>query len=167
MRISYIILGLLLAVLISSCTTQKYLPKSSNIDENRFGSYITIYRIEDKMVKGELIAVDSIRLVVLVRTKEIPQSVIVPISEISSFKIRYARPKNYLWTIPLFTLSTVAHGIFLVITAPINLIVTTNVTVSGAFSFTYSDKKMTDDKLKMFARFPQGIPPNIDISSIR
>lgn len=119
------------------------------------------------MVKGELIAVDSIRLVVLVRTKEIPQSVIVPISEISSFKIRYARPKNYLWTIPLFTLSTVAHGIFLVITAPINLIVTTNVTVSGAFSFTYSDKKMTDDKLKMFARFPQGIPPNIDISSIR
>jgi hypothetical protein len=52
-------------------------------------------------------------------------------------------------------------------TAPINLIVTISITVSGETAFQYSDKNITYDILKMFARFPQGIPPNMDLASIK
>ena len=39
--------------------------------------------------------------------------------------------------------------------------------VGGEMAFTYTEKDMTYEELRMFARFPQGIPPNVDIKDIR
>jgi hypothetical protein len=55
----------------------------------------------------------------------------------------------------------------LVFTAPINLMVTIVVTMSSEDAFQYNEKNMSYEKLKMFARFPQGIPLNIDVASIK
>jgi hypothetical protein len=160
-----IIISGLFAISISSCTSPRYLPSSDKIDVNEYGSYIKIIHKTASNIDGELIAIDSNKIVVL--TEETKKCVTVPITDVQSFKLRYAKPKHYGWTIPVYTLATIGHGLFLIFTAPINLIVTISVTASGEIAFKYSDKNMTYDKLKMFARFPQGIPTNIDIASIK
>ncbi len=144
-----------------------YLPEAEQIGENQYGSYITVNRINDSVVKGELIAIDSTRLIVLVNTDSIKRAETLQTKEISSFTLRYAKPKKYGWTIPVYTLATLFHGFFLALSAPVNLIVTISVTSSGIQAFQYSEKEMTYEKLKMFARFPQGIPPEIDITSLK
>ncbi len=161
----------LLALIISSCTTPAYLPASDRIDVNPSGSYIKIIRKSTEnieasaIVNGELIAIDSNKLIVLSgRTNE---CIIVPMDDIKRFELKYAKGKHYGWTIPVFSLASVAHGMFGIFTVPLNLIVTTWVTISGESAFMYKGKNMTYDQLKMFARFPQGIPSNIDLESIK
>ena len=169
MKTKLFITGLLLAVMINSCTSPRYLPKSAEIDVNQYGSNIMINQKTGANVNGELLAIDSNKLIVLTgsETYYSKKSVFVPLNEVSHFTLRYAQPKHYGWTIPLYTLATISHGFYLILTAPVNLIVTISVTVGGEKAFKYSDKEMTFDKLKMFARFPQGIPSNIDIASIK
>lgn len=164
MKIKIIITGLF-AIIISSCTSPRYLPSSDKIDVNEYGSYISITRKKTSNIDGELIAIDSNKIIVL--TENTKKCVTVPVNEVERFSLRYAKPKNYEWTIPVYTLSTISHGNYIILTAPVNLIVTISVTVAGKNAFKYSDKNMTYDKLKMFARFPQGIPTNIGIESIK
>ena len=61
----------LLALIMSNCTAPAYLPASDRIDVNQSGSYIKVIRksaenIEaSAIVNGELIAIDSNKLIVL------------------------------------------------------------------------------------------------------
>lgn len=164
MKTKTLLIGLI-AIIISSCASPEYLPLPDNIDMNEYGSYITIIHKTANNIEGELIAIDSNQIVVL--TNEEKKCVTVPLGEVQRFSLEYAIPKHYGWTIPVFTVATIAHGWFLILTAPINFIVTMSVTAAGEKAFKYTDKKMTYDKLKMFARFPQGIPTNIDLASIK
>ncbi len=168
MKNKSIIAGLV-AIFIGSCSSPKYLPSPDKIDVNQYGSYIKIIRNNETIVKGELIAVETHKIVVLseVDTNNTKEYVVVPIKEIQRFKLRYAKQKHYGWTIPVFTLATISHGYFLIATAPVNLIVTTSVTIGSESAFTYSDKNMTYTQLEMFARFPQGIPPGTNIPGIK
>lgn len=151
---------------MSSCASlPKYLPKTDNIDVNQYGSFIKVHTL-DKSVKGELIAVDSVRIIVLSHKKHITKINNIPIERIKYFKLFYARSKKYGWTIPLYAISTVSHGYWLLFSAPLNIIATTAVASSGQNDFTYNKKTITYKELKMFARFPQGIPPNVDINKI-
>jgi len=154
----------LFLVLLNSCTTPSYLPSSDQIDVNEYGSHIR-FRTAYSDIEGELIAIDSTEITVLLAEKR--TCVTFPLNEVKLFKLTYAQPKHYGWTIPVYTLATIAHGLVAGITAPVNLIVTISVTASGENAFAYSDKNMTYEKLRMFARFPQGIPPNIDLESIK
>ena len=162
MKTNIFILGLFL-VLLNSCSTPSYLPSSDQIDVNEYGSHIR-FRTAYSDIEGELIAIDSTEITVLLAEKR--TCVTFPLNEVKLFKLTYAQPKQYGWKIPVYTLATIAHGWWLTLTAPLNLIVTISVTASGDNAFTYSDKNMTYDKLRMFARFPQGIPPHIELESI-
>ena len=164
MKTNILITGLI-AFIICSCTSPKYLPSSDKIDINEFGSYIELVRNTAPNIRGELIAIDTSKIVVL--TEDANKCVVVPVSEVKRFSLRYAKPKHYGWTIPVFTLFTATHGVGLLVTAPINLIVTISVTTSGENAFKYSDKNISYNELMMFARFPQGIPPNIDLANIK
>lgn len=161
----------LFAIVFGSCKTPAYLPVSDMIDVNQSGSYIKVIRktadnIEASViVNGELIAIDSSNIVVL--SKKTNYCIIVPMNDVKRFELQYAKGKHYGWTIPVFSLASVAHGLFGIFTVPLNLIVTTWVTISGETAFMYKEKNMTYDQLKMFARFPQGIPSNIDLESIK
>ena len=168
MKTNIALLGLLI-VFLSSCSSPRYLPSSDKIDVNEYGSYLKLHHktapyIVGEIV-GELIAIDSNNLILL--TEETKTCMTVPVNEVKKFKLWYAKPKHYGWTIPVYTLATISHGWWLIFSAPVNLIVTISVTASGESAFTYSSKDMTYDKLKMFARFPQGIPPDIDLASIK
>ena len=161
----------LLAIIMSSCTTPAYLPSSDRIDVNQSGSYIKVSRKSNEnieasaFVKGELIAIDSNNMVVL--SAKTNSCIAVPMNDVKRFELKYARGKHYGWTIPVFSLASIAHGLFGIFTIPVNLIVTTAVTLSGENAFIYKGKNITYDQLKMFARFPQGIPSNIDLESIK
>ncbi len=163
MKTKIIFIGLL-AIMISSCSYPKYLPTSSQIDVNKFGSYIDINRHTGADIRGELISIDSNQIVVLKESAH--NCVTIPITDVKNFKLQYAKSKEYAWTNVVYTLATISHGGFLLLSLPVNLIVTISVTSSGHKAFRYSDKNMTYDNLKMFARFPQGVPPNIDLANI-
>lgn len=164
MRIRIIIIGCL-SLFICSCTSPRYLPSSETIDVNAYGSYIRINTNKTGNISGELISIDSTTIVVL--KQSLNKCVSVLIKDVHRFSLRYAKPKQYGWTIPVYTLSTIIHGSMLVFTAPINLMVTIGVTMSSEDAFQYNEKNLSYEKLKMFARFPQGIPHNIDVASIK
>ncbi|NOT35961.1 MAG: hypothetical protein HOP11_01125 [Saprospiraceae bacterium] len=156
----------LLILLFTNCSSPKYLPTSSKIDVNQYGSYIKLihkagFRFN---IVGELIAIDSSKIVVL--TENTKKCTILSVSDVKHFRVMYAKPKHYAWSVFGFLGYPYIHGGFAGITIPIHLIVTISVTAAGEKAFTYSDKKITYEKLKMFARFPQGIPPSIDLASI-
>jgi hypothetical protein len=90
----------------------------------------------------------------------------VPINEIKRFRLTYARSKHYAWLIPLGVVNVFMHGAFSIITIPFHLLVTGFVTYSGETDFTYTQKELSFQKLTQFARFPQGIPNHIHLSSI-
>jgi hypothetical protein len=161
-----IILGILLALLNSSCKAPAYLPEVEEIGVNEFGSSITVNLSKAADIKGELIAIDSENLIVLTKEKEIKQIRTIPFTDISSFKLKYAQPKNYGLTIPGSALVSLSHGYLAVFTAPLNIIVTSIVTARGANAFTYNDKNISWEDLKMFARFPHGLPAHIEVSDI-
>jgi hypothetical protein len=156
-----LIITSLIAVFLSNCNTPRYLPLVKDIGVNEYGSYINLNCNNNLFIRGELIEIDSNKIIVL--NKSTNKCETYPIRDVQRFKLKYARARDYSWTIPISILATISHGFFLAISLPVNLIVT--ISVNGAFK--YSEKDMTYDKLKMFARFPQGIPPNIDISSIK
>ncbi len=182
-----------LGVLISSCTTISYLPTSDKIGTNRFGSYIDLSSNNGDHTKGELIAIDSTSITILSYqdTTEITgfqriknrqrDSIshalklnkpnmflhIVPIKTVKGFSLRYATGKDYTWSILLGMLLSLSHGIYALGSLPINTIATGSITDNGINAFSYNNKTISYTKLKMFARFPQGIPPNVDLNKIR
>ncbi len=147
--------------IVFGCSSPRYLPQSGEIDVNQYGSFINISRIHGGGVHGELLAVDTTTLIVL--TDSGNQEVVkkVPVADVNSFSLRYARARNYWWTVPVFLAVTVSHGAFLVITAPVNLAVTLGVAAGGQNAYKYSSDEISYLQLKMFARFPAGIPPNL------
>jgi hypothetical protein len=155
----------LVAVFNINCSTPTYLPSSKEIGVHQFGSYIKIKHKNNSYTSGELIAIERNKIIVL---KQIEQTcVTVPISDVDKFKLNYAKPKNYEWTIPFGVLLPFIHGSFSYVTLPIHLLGTISVTAAGKNAFKYSEKNMTYDQLRMFARFPQGIPRDVDLSSIK
>ena len=152
---------ILLVIFAVGCTTPQYLPQSREVDVNQQGSYIKITPIQGANVKGELLAVDTATLIVLADTNEQKIVKFVPLIKVKDFTLRYARSKKYWWTILAYTALCATHGFWAVITAPLNLIITTAISLTSANDFTYSMNDISYDQLRMFARFPGGIPSNI------
>ena len=172
-----IIKVVLLILLFSSCKTPNYIPPQDLIDVNQFGSYIKlgieeIVNIENEMLvlneqvfKGELISVNKDSIVVLSDTSN--TCVTYKTSKVQWFKLRYAKPKHYGGLIPIFLGLPFIHGRYAILTMPLHLIITIPITVGGEKAFTYNNDNLTFEELKMFARFPQGIPSNINIKTIK
>lgn len=164
MKTKIILIGLA-AIFFYSCKSVDYLPSPNAIDVNQYGSYIRVDRNTASNINGELIAIDSSQIIVLLKTEN--KCTTVPLYDVSRFRLRYAKQKHYGWTIPTTILLPFIHGFFSILSLPINLIVTISVTAAGERSFQYSNENISFETLKMFARFPQGIPPGVDLAEIR
>jgi hypothetical protein len=169
MKIKLFIAGLM-SVIMGGCITSApdYLPESDEIDVNPYGSYIMVTQKKGVDVEGELLAIDSSKIIILTQTDTTrpKKSAIVSLKNVSKFKLLYAKPANYDWS-ALLPLSAISHGWYLILTFPMNLIATISVFTGAKNAFTYNDEEITLKELKKFARFPQGIPPDIDIKSIK
>lgn len=159
------LLLLLLMSLAQSCYFPAYLPKAGELNSNTHGAYVMVSHKKVGSVKGELIAVDDKEMIVLSDDKKKCNR--LSLAEIRRFKVVYAEPRHYGWTIPVFTLATISHGAWAIFTMPFNLIYTISLTGSAENAFTYQKDDITYEKLRMFARFPQGIPSGIDLLQIK
>lgn len=161
----------ILAISLVSCTAPGYLSTSDKIDVNPYGARIVVHSRTSPAIAGELISVDTSKIIVLKDINFTGRSerttVTIPINEINRYTVQYARSKSYGWSLPVFTLATISHGWWLVFTAPLNILVTSLVISTGNTDFQYKSKNISYEELKMFSRFPQGIPQNIDLSAIK
>jgi hypothetical protein len=162
---AFLLLPALFALLLGACQTAKYLPDSTEIGYGLYGGQIELRKTDKQFLEGELIALDSTSL--LIRQDADKGCVQVPIAEVKNFTLRYARPKKYWWSVPVYTLVTLSHGAYLIYSAPANAIVTNTVAITGENAYQYSHKQLTYDQLRMFARFPQGLPPGIKPEAIK
>ena len=99
--------------------------------------------------KGEVISV----------SKDLVQSCIISVS------LTVNDPKKINTWASLINLMSIGHGLFGVISLPINVLATNGITKSK-YTLKYPDN-MSWDKIQKFARFPQGIPKNIDLKEIQ
>ena len=154
----------MLMIVAGGCTAPKYLPKSGEIDISQYGSYIKVTRIQGTDVNGELLSVDTTSLIVLAGANEQKIVKIVPLTEVKDFSLQYAQSKQYWWTIVPYTVLCATHGWVAIITAPLNLIITFVVAISSQTDFRYNMDEISYVQLRMFARFPTGIPSNVILS---
>jgi len=171
------VLIIVIIITLQSCHYPNYLPEYDEIDINQFGSYVEINLIDNLKnedflkynnleLEGELIAVyDSYILVSLENNHNVIK---IPLEIVDYLELNYAKPVDYTWAYTEL-LFPVTHGIFLVVTFPINAITVVAVNISSNNSYSYNTEKqiISSEMLKQFARFPQGIPNNVDIRDIR
>lgn len=154
---SYLIL---VGLFLGSCSVPRYLSSPEEIGLNPYGAYITINYQRKEELKGELIAVEND--VIVIREDVTNHWISFPKNKVITYKIWYANPKRYGWTIPVALILPLIHGWWSYITVPTHILVTSIVTGSSynAFSYNQKDIDASSTELKMFSRFPAGLPPN-------
>lgn len=153
-------LGLFASMILwLSCRTIPYLPSTDTIPESRFGAHIQFYTTRNNnKVAGELLSVSGDSLVIL---NEKTDSIEVQLNQPDRrFMITYANPDNYGTIAGILTASTLSHGIFMVISTPVNLAVTGAAAVTAVSDYQLTNRQIKPAELKSFARFPQGMHVN-------
>lgn len=160
-----------MVTIIAGCQLPGYLPNSESLGTNAYGSRIILKCNHSPNIQGELIAADSSQLFILKEQDKGPRLLtMVQLTDIKHFRLQYARPVSssaYGWAVPLFGALTASHGLWFIISLPINLLVTISVSASAIKTFEYNDRTLPVRQLNMFARFPQGIPPGFGVVGIR
>jgi len=154
-------IAIIVACMTLGCAAPGFLPTRSEIDVNEFGSYIRVAQKHQPTVTGELISVDTTEIIVLSKQQDKIIPLRIPRASITWYSIRYANAESG-WLV-LLPLSSIAHGYYGVFTFPINSIVAG----ASATPYDYSKKTLPYTKLNMFARFPQGLPPGVDLASLK
>lgn len=173
MKINYysivILLGLIMA---SSCKGPEGLPLPSEMPFQGTGAHIRIEQTNRQYVQGELIASNERGVYVLSRFANPEQIVEKELKfllwhEVKAYTLHYAKGKNHNWRIPVYTLSTISHGFFLVFTLPINLIVTSIAAANATNEYALRKTELPHMELWRYARFPQGVPDGLALEDIR
>jgi hypothetical protein len=152
-------------LLLTSCGTPKYLPRTDEVGNSPYGAYIIAIAKSTHETKGELIAVDSHFLIILNSRTQHCDS--VAIANVVQFKLRYARSNKRPWLVPVYVLSTVFHGYFSIITAPLNLLGTGGVLLRDVKELQYTEQDIDYEQMRLFARFPHGVPVGVAVDSLK
>lgn len=173
MRIPECVVVLVVALWATGCASttapRGFLPDLDAMDRHVYGGWAECMLVGG-VAAGELLAVDRDSLVLLsgrtVRT--------VPMNSISSmFVTGYDASAGGMaaWTV-LGTLSTITHGVGLILSAPVWLLVGTISSVSYSYTPRESVTRRDLDhpvsaaraieRLRMYARYPQGLPESLD-----
>jgi hypothetical protein len=151
-----------------SSAPKGWLPIASQARQEAFGGWIEVKYgpgEEEKEVKGELIAVEEDSLFAL---SEIG-FVSIAAGDISRATLRAYDSKHgalATWTL-LGTLSTASHGIILIASAPIWILWGSLTTAAASHAPEVKYKEASWDELSKYARFPQGMPEELDRSHLK
>ncbi|MFZ0452123.1 MAG: hypothetical protein WCE54_13510 [Ignavibacteriaceae bacterium] len=163
------------AIIIPGCAhsyaPRNWLPDTDHIQTEAFGGWLSIeYNIEGKetiKVKGEYITSDTVNVYILDDSL-----FIIPKIKITDaiLEIDDKNTSQYSGWTTLGTISTLSHGLLLVFTFPTWL--ATGIIASSGESFRdrYSESDPANeywDQIIKFARFPQGLPENINPKALR
>jgi hypothetical protein len=166
------VLCLTLAVsLLGGCAVfhspRGWLPKLQQVPSEAYGCWSEVEHISDgqtKKTSGELIAVAPGRLFILSQTG---------VSEIRLISIKWMRLEVFesanmlgAWAF-VGTLSTLSHGIGLVVSAPIWIISGISAAAAESRSGVIMLRGSPTEDIRKYARFPQGLPEGIDLASLK
>jgi len=177
--------GVCAAVLLAACVSNPapsgWLPPAQEVAREAYGGWILVdtarearrgwYAAGDSGsgtdVEGELIAVDPDTVFVMSRTGlvAVPKAA-VRRATLVAYDAQWGGLAG--WAV-LGTLSTVSNGGFLILTAPLWIIVSTSATASRSRApmVELGEKGDRWEKLRLYARFPQGMPPGLDRGALR
>ncbi len=178
-KIKYSVLCLAL-LLFYGCATSyapdNWLPNTNQIQKEAYGGWLTLFYSEDsvatseieQIIMGEFIACDS-TIVFLLSGEDLmiikKENIIEAILELDDKNTgEYA-----VWT-TLGALSTVSHGMLAGISFPLWLIVGISASSGESLRDRYVEELPADiywEEVQKFARFPQGIPPDLDLNELK
>ena len=152
----------------STNAPRDWLPGAAEMQSDAFGAWITLspkqHSRADRM-SGELIAVQPDSVFILVQDS----LVAMPRAGIADATLAaYDNHWGSLWGwTALGAVSTLSHGIFLILSAPLWILVGSITAASASHEpiRQYPDRPW--EELKKFARFPQGLPVGIDRGALR
>lgn len=167
----YILLFFSIFILNGCATKIPVVNDLKSYHESPYGGYIEVrvQGVQDILkFKGELISVDSKKIIV--RTLQIPNDIRpFAVKDIISYKIYFASEKSggmegfFIFN----SLATLTHGYFLLVTAPANLGIMSIIQSNKNKNLSFSSKEIPINQLYKFARFPNGLPPNITIHNLK
>lgn len=159
MKTNFIFWLLSAAALFTGCYSPKHLPDYRETGSYQYGSYIEVIQKEATRVRGELIAADSAGLLVLEQKSR--SCTLIRYEKVRKFRIRYARNKNYWWSIATVAALPGINGLISIYTIPLHLAISIPVAVSGYKAHSYTHREVPIQKIRMYARFPNGLPAHI------
>jgi hypothetical protein len=161
---------LLLVILFGACTSNPD-PRSPSLkmmEREGFGSYIVITLRDGHAIEGELISVEP----TVIRVLSLDRANAHPLTWVAVTDVRHAELYTYesegglgVWG-TLGALSTISHGAFLAISAPIWAIVSGVVAANEASHIQLEYPKTSWTEIAKWARFPQGMPPGLDLEAL-
>lgn len=160
-----------LLILFSGCFTSNapkyWLPRIDQVQQNALGAWIELRErdpMRDQQIEGEFLSVENNSVYVL--TMSGMRAIYIPSIDDAKIFLWDYHSGNAIWTL-LGTLSTLTHGFWLLITAPVWIITGSIVSINESRAPTYSYPQYHWDELKQYARFPQGLPKQLDRSAMK
>lgn len=163
---------LLLAGVADGCATntapRNFLPAPAASQRTAYGGWIEVTRGDARHPErsaGELLAIqhDSVYLL-SGRGPEVYAQ-----SDVTSAKLTAYDSESGLlatWTL-IGTLSTISHGWLLVLSAPVWIIAGSVTTAHQSHQPEFLFPTAAWEDLRAYARFPQGLPPGLDLATVR
>jgi hypothetical protein len=142
-----------------------WLPRPEEAPGQAFGSWIELQRsgTPRPVIEGELIAIDAdtVHILTYAGLVSLSRASLCCVT-LTAFRMDYSALQ--LWT-ALGTLSTLSHGFGLILSAPLWLLTGTLATTAAS----HAPRIQSTDPaaLRPYARFPQGMPPGLDRSTLR
>jgi len=168
----YAMIAGMLALFAMGCASttapSKWLSLPQETQRLAYGGWISINYQNDRTpteVHGELIAIHSDSIFLLVSNNLIG----IPTAKIAKAKLTAFDANTaplVLWSV-LGTLSTLSHGVGLIISAPVWIISSTAATSAQSYAPQLSFPKKSWTEFRPFARFPNGLPPGLERRTLR
>lgn len=166
--------SVMLVVAVAGCASNPapsgWLPGAGDVPVEPYGAWIELElgsAEPERTVSGELLAVHPDSLFVFAFGKLEANS----ITEIRQARVAWYESGSsmlMIWTVA-GSLASVSHGAYGVITLPLWILGGSLASASQSKSpfVDYDPGKSRPESLRPYARFPQGIPPDIDRSQLR
>ena len=152
---------------VGNSAPKGWLPKPAVAQTGAYGGWLELRydTLTPQRVDGELIAVSADSVWVLSKD----QALVIPTADVMAGKLTaYAAQKGALATwATLGTLSTLSNGLFLIFTAPMWIIGGSLSVGNETRAPVRKSPPLTWGELAPFARFPQGMPEGMDLSSLK
>jgi hypothetical protein len=166
---------ILAGLLCFGCSTYKKIPSPRDFPVSVKGLYCKVVHNKREIAQGEIIVVDTNRIVLLGDSAKTGESRIISInkSEVDTMKVYIASTTNnpgavIAWA-TFMPLLSISHGMYAVFSFPVNLVfssMTIAYTTAKYYGFIYP-RDISWDELKKFARFPQGWPEGLSPGEIK
>jgi len=144
-----------------------WLPSPAQAAEDPYGAWIEVLARDGSEIEGELIAVQDDSVFVLTSEGVLAALAYADAEQARSAFYRSEYGNLVLWA-ALGTVASISHGWFAAGTVPLWIIIGS--VAAGSDSRAPMETVRRDEqwsKIRMFARFPQGMPPSLDRSVLR